>query len=232
MTTTKQINNFGFGQFNPGKISPTPMELLTIEVSFERAEIFDSFVNAFMYKIEADGGQIQRHVQLSQDEANYYLEYLMYSRIQFLVGEKVNFDLLNQLWVPAFVDTALAMIGKYTDYSRNFEIVPVLKERKTFDEDEIRRIGLKFARLKDVTHMVLGGLSRRKDGDAEVMTTACIAGYVRSMSEVSTPLKTYLTGFLNTKLVEEASFHVLYRVQYDDIYRMQGIYTMQGDSLC
>lgn len=230
MTTTK--TNLGFGSFNPGKIAPTPMELLTIEVKFERAEIFNSFIDAFMYKIEADGGHIQRHVQLTKDEATYYIEYLMYSRIQFLVGEKVNFDLLNQLWVPAFVETALAMIGNYIDYDRNLHIVPVLSERKTFNEDDIRAIALKFARLKDVTHMVHGGLSRRREGDAEVMTTACIAGYVRSMSEVSTPLKTYLTGFLNTKIVEETSFQVLYRVQYDDIYRMQGIYAMQGDSLC
>lgn len=231
-TTINKKNNFGFGNFNPGEIKTTPMELETIEVSFERAAIFDTFIQAFMYKIEIDGSHIQRHVQLTEEEATYYFEYLLHKRVEFLVGRKVNFDLLNQLWVPAFVETALAMIGKYVNLERNFQVVPVLTAERDFDEDRIRAIGMKFMRLKDVTNMVEGGLCRRKEGDAEVMTTACIAGFVRSMSEVSSPIMTYFTGFLNTKIVEEASFKMLYRVQYDDILRMQGIFSMQGDSLC
>jgi len=231
MTTTnfEQLKN-QFG--NSGKLEPTPMDLLEIQVSIEPDAIFSQFIEAFMFKIEVSNPQIQRYVQLTKEEARYYFEFLLYSRLQYLSGKKVNFDLLNGLYVPAFVDVALAMIGTYTDLSRNLRITVSQPETREFDEDEIVRLGLKFERLSQATNMVKGGLSRGKDGDAEVMTTACIAGYVRSMSEVSHPLKTYLVGFLNTKIVEESSFKMLYRVQYDDIQRMQRVYADAGDALC
>jgi hypothetical protein len=49
------------------------------------------------------------------------------------------------------------------------------------------------------------------------MTSALIAGYVRSIEPVGHVISTYVAAFMGLKLREEMSFKVLYRVQYDDL---------------
>lgn len=71
--------------------------------------------------------------------------------------------------------------------------------------------------LIDDLQIVQDGMPRSSDGNVDVMSTALIAGYVRSLKRVEHVAATYVTAFLGMKLKEEVAMQTLYRVQYDDI---------------
>lgn len=215
-------------------IKPTPAAYETIEVEFSLDAIFDEYIGALEWKLESDerGNRLNQLVELTRDEIRYYFGFILQQRIKRCQGEKVNFNLLNSMCVPAFFITAIAMVGNYDDPVRGFSFRPVTSDTTIYDEGKVEEIATKFMRLRDVFQSAIGAAPRHPDGDPEVMTMACIEGHVRSMSEVSHPLMTYFSAFLNGKVTEEVATRGLYCLQYDNLIQLGMIFRNQGECLC
>jgi hypothetical protein len=97
---------------------------------------------------------------------------------------------------------------------------PTIKKGKATEAmtyEDALAISDKISAYEGYVQMVKDGMPRGIEGDVDLMTTALIAGFVRSIDVVDHISTTYITAFLNMKIKEEAMYKVLYRVQYDDI---------------
>lgn len=214
-------------------IQPVPCSYEVVEVKISVSEVFQSYISALMQKIDMDprGSRINEQVQLTEDEVHLFLQYLADQRAIRCQGGRINYQYLNDLWVPAFFATAISMIGNYDDQSTGLQF-RLVADHRDYDPEEIDKIAQKFSKLRDVIAMVKGAAPRPVEGDPEVMTMACIGSHVQSMSKVSHPLMTYFVGFLNMKIVEESAFRQLYRIQYDNVSYLASVFRREGDALC
>ena len=78
-------------------------------------------------------------------------------------------------------------------------------------------ISSKIGAFEDDLQIVKDAMPRSEEGNPDVMSTALIADYVRSINKVQHVASTYVTAFMGLTLRKEAAMQVLYRVQYDDI---------------
>lgn len=221
------------GAFDKKPIAiPASYENIEVDIRFD--EIFMEYVRAIFIKLSySDRAQrIQENVKLTEDDVIYYLKALLKERIHQVNGGKVNWSLYNDFLVPSFFAHSLDMIGVCTDDSKGITMIPITTDETVYDDGKLAEIALKFERLKDCIAVVRGPLSRNKCGDVELMSLACIDGTVKAMNSVSHPLKSYLGAFLNIKLVEQVSYSMLYRIQYDQCSTIRNEFRKAGETLC
>lgn len=212
----------------------TPASYENIEVNICFDDIFMEYVRAIFIKLSYSdrAARIQESVKLNEDEVVYYLKALLKERIRQVNGHKVNWNLYNDFLVPSFFAHSLDMIGVCSDDNRGITMIPVTSDDAIYNDDKLQEIAIKFERLKDCIAVVRGPLSRSKCGDVELMSLACIDGTVKAMNSVSHPLKSYLGAFLNIKLVEQVSYSMLYRIQYDQCATIRNEFRKAGETLC
>lgn len=215
-------------------IKPVPAAYETIEVEVSLESIFNEYMDALLWKVQTDprGSKLDEQLHLSGEDVRMYLGYILQQRVLRCNGGKVNFTLLNELWVPSFFITAMSLIGNYSDPQTGLTFRLKTSDSTEYSEEEIQKIAFKFAMLRDVIQSVRGAAPRSTDGDPEVMTTACIGNHVRSMAEVSHPLMTYFTAFLSAKVAEEVGMKGLYKLQYDNLDYLANVFRTQGLCLC
>jgi hypothetical protein len=89
------------------------------------------------------------------------------------------------------------------------------------------QISEKIGSFERDLQIVRDAMPRSMDGNPDVMSSALIAGYVRSYKPVGHPAATYVTAFSNMKLRQEMALSALYRIQYDDVSFIQMALTTQ-----
>lgn len=221
------ISNVPFSEWDLGSGKPTSIPMETVHVELTSDNLLGNYAKAFV----AEGYRVNplkaEQVGLTEEEMRSYAEYLLTKRIQSVKNECEDFRKLKPLYVPVFIQYNLAMIGEVIIRDKGLKLVPEIDHPSEMSLEEALVISEKVGAFEEDLQIVRDAMPRSSDGDRDVMSTALIAGYVRSMEKVEHVSSTYVTAFLGMKLREEAAMRVLYRVQYDDVQFIASALTTQ-----
>jgi hypothetical protein len=220
----KNVSNFS--SLDLGSAKPTSVPMETIEVLVE-GSLFDSYATAFVKEAYRKNPLRAEQVALTSDEVLRYARFLLTKRIESIHDNCPDFRKLKALYIPAWIQYNLSMIGIVTIRDRGIKLVPIENEPSQMTLDEAINISEKIGMFIDDLQIVQDAMPRSNDGDLDVMSTALIAGYMRSLNPVKHVASTYAAAFMGLKLKEEMAFSVLYRVQYDDIQYIASALTTQ-----
>lgn len=222
----KKASNFNELDLGSGKPISVPME--TIEVKVE-GDLFDNYAKAFVNEAYRKNPLRAEQIKLTGEEVEAYARFLLTKRIECVHGECADFRKLKVLYIPAWIQYNLAMIGKVVIRDRGLTLMPVEDDPSDMTFKEALEISEKIGMLIDDLQIVQDAMPRTDVGDTDVMSTALIAGYMRSLNPVKHVASTYAAAFMGLKLKEEMAFATLYRVQYDDIaYIASALTTQRG----
>lgn len=198
------------GSANPISV---PMETIETEVS---GAMFKEYASAFVKEAWRKNPLRAEQIGLTEQEMLDYTEYLMFKRIECVNNNCKDFRKLKALYIPAWIQHCLTLIGEVIIRDKGIKIVPVMNGECRLKFEEAARISDKVGMLIDDLQIVRDAMPRVPEGNQDVMTTALIADYMRSIEKVTHPAFTYVSAFLGLKLKEETMWASLYRVQYDD----------------
>lgn len=211
MSTTTDFMSIDFGVSQEH-----PMTMQTIQVMVQTNSLLHDYARAFVneaFRINYDKANM---VNLTEQEMDDYLGYLLTKRIEVINGTCSDFRNLKLLFIPAFFQYVLTLIGVCEDRQIGLKFVPVLDEKSTLTFNEAVAISEKIASFEDELQLVQDAMPRDYAGDLNFMSTALIGEYVASCRKLEHPMVTYCTAFMNMKLLEEATYGVLYRRLYGD----------------
>lgn len=212
--------------------TPMPRDIIKIEVeigkgSFPVKDYANGLHDALCFNAyhSMKSGQ---PLSITADEILWYLEVLLEIRVSVVNQEFKDRYVLKNLFIPSFFQMVLSLIGKVNIRERGIELVPVWKETSDsiFQEkgrllpvvkSQLIEISNKLGYYERAIHLEKAAMPSSPEGDHDLMMTAVIDGYVCSLNPVSHGFFTYVSAFLKMKLVQEASFKVLYQIQYDDV---------------
>lgn len=206
-----------FAELDLGSAKPTSVEMQTIEVELSHDHLLGDYAKAFVREAYRVNPLRAQQVDLNDQELVQYAQYLLYQRVLCVRGECKDFRKLKILYIPAFLQYALSMIGQVIIRDKGIRLVPTCEDLNGFGYSDAVLVSNKVGAFEDDLQIVQDAMPRDISGDRDVMSTALIAGYVRSMEKVDHVSATYVTAFLGMKLKEELAFATLYRVQYDDV---------------
>ena len=209
----KQSN---FATMDIGSAKPIAIKAETIKVTINGA-LFQDFGKAFVREAFRVNPLKAEQVQLTEEEVALYCTYLLAKRVECVNGDCKEFRKLKAFYIPCWIQYNLSMIGRVVDRDYGLIFEPECAEESIISFEEAQAISEKIGAFEDDLQIVQDAMPRDVHGDKDVMSTAMIADYVRSIRPVEHVASTYVTAFLGMKLKEEAAFKVLYRVQYDDV---------------
>ena len=213
-----QMNDYASYQgLNLGDTKPisVPMELVEVEIS--ELNLFGDFAKAFVKEAYRKNPLRAEQVALTEEELVKYVKFLVKQRIDSVNGTCAIFRKLKALYMPCWIQYNLSMIGKVILRDIGLTLVPVVKDEEIISYEEAMEISSKIGAFEDDLQIVKDAMPRSEEGNPDVMSTALIADYVRSIKKVQHVASTYVTAFMGLTLRKEAAMQVLYRVQYDDI---------------
>lgn len=198
------------GSANPISV---PMETIEAEVS---GAMFQDYASAFVKEAWRKNPLRAEQIGLTEQEMFDYTEYLMYKRLECINNTCKDFRKLKALYVPVWIQHCLTLMGEVIIRDKGLRIVPTMSGKCRLTFEEAARISDKVGMFIDDLHISRDAMPRKPEGNEDVMTTALIADYMRSIEKVTHPMYTYVSAFLGLKLKEEMMWASLYRVQYDD----------------
>lgn len=212
----KRQTNVSFETLDLGSGKPTsiPMETVYVEISAEN--LLGEYARCFVREAQRVTPLRAEQVGLTVDEMTRYVTYLLKKRIDSVVGTCADFRRLKCLYIPVWIQYNLAMIGEVVIRDKGLRFLPCMSCDDVITYEEALLISEKIGAFEYDLQIVQDAMPRSAAGNKDVMSTAMIAGYVRSLEKVEHVSSTYVTSFLGMKLKEEMAFQVLYRVQYDD----------------
>lgn len=208
-------SNVSFTTLDLGSGQPISVQQEVIEVEISAENLLGDYALAFVKEAYRVNPLRAEQIELTADELTKYCHYLLFKRVQSVSDECTDFRKLKCLYIPVWIQYNLAMIGEVVIRDKGIKLVPVMEEPEFTFEDALK-VSEKVGMFEDDLQIVQDAMPRDRAGNKDVMSTALIAGYVRSLEKVEHVSSTYVTAFLGMKLREEAAFQVLYRVQYDD----------------
>lgn len=206
-----------FQTLDLGTGAPTSVRMEVVKVEVTAEDMVSDYARAFVREAYRVAPARAEQVKLLESEAIAYAKFLLVKRIECVEDNCKDWRRLKTLFIPVFLQYALRMIGKVVIRKRGLTLIPDMTDRTTITLEEALAISEKIGAFEDDLQLVQDAMPRDISGDVNVMSTALIAGYVRSMTEVQHVSDTYISAFLGMKLAEEQAFAVLYRVQYDDV---------------
>lgn len=206
-----------FATLDLGSNAPISVPMATIEVEVTSQDMVKDYADSFVKEANRVSPELNAQVGLTAKEMEDYAQYLLIQRIAYVDGNCPEWRHLKTLYIPVFLQFALRMIGVVVIRDRGLTLRPVIEEKTEMTWEQAHAISEKVGSFEGRLQIVLDAMPREDTGDESVMSTALIAGYVRSMRKVDHVADTYVSAFLGMKLHEEQAFSVLYRVQYDDI---------------
>lgn len=215
MEGTQKFNNL---ELAPTK--PTSVQMEVVEVVITAENLFGDFAKAFVAECYRINPLTAEHVHLTQEEMTEYIKFLVYKRLECVAESCHDWRRLKTLRIPSWIQYNLSMIGKVILRAVGLTLTPVMDPedvKSLISLDQAFEISNKISAFEDDLQIVEDAMPRSVYGDEDVMSTAMIAGYVRSLRPVQHVASTYVTAFMGMKLREEAAMKVLYRVQYDDV---------------
>lgn len=219
-------NEASFNTLDFGSVKPTsvPQETITVELTSDN--LIGDYAKAFVTEARRVNPLLSDQINLTPEELESYASYLLYKRVQCVNNECNDFRKLKLLYIPVWIQYNLSMIGEVILRDKGLRIVPSVEESSLTFEEALK-ISNKIGAFENDLQIVQDAMPRDRHGDVDVMSTALIAGYVRSIEKVEHVSSTYLTAFLGMKLREEMAFKTLYRVQYDDVNFIASAFTSQ-----
>lgn len=220
-------NNASFSGLDfSSKPNAVPMETIEVEIG---CEMFQDYGKAFLNEAMRKNPLLAERVQLSITEIEEYVKYLMIKRIECVEGNCADYRKLKTLAIPVWIQYNLSMLGEVKLRDKGIRLVPKSSFQTNLTFEQALEISKKVEMFIDDLQIVIDAMPRNIDGDHDVMMTAMIAGYMRSIDKVAHPISTYVSAFMGFKLREEAAFKVLYRVQYDDIAFIASVLTQRRE---
>lgn len=198
-----------------GTTKPTSIPMETIEVTIN-GDLLSDFGKAFVKEAYRKNPLRAEQVNLTPDEVQRYCDYLLTQRVKHVHDTCTDWRKLKNLYIPAFIQYNLAMVGLVILRDQGIRLVPSIQESEMSFEEALE-ISEKIGSFEDDLQIVKDAMPRSVEGDVDVMSTALIADYVRAIKPVEHVASTYVTAFLGMRLKEEAAMAALYRVQYDDV---------------
>lgn len=226
--TNFEANVNGFDTMDLGSAKPTSVPMEEVKVSIGVNDILKDFGKAFVAEAFRKNPLRAEQVGLTSDEVLKYVAFLLAERIKSVQGDCPEWRKLKALYVPAYVQYAMRMVGTLTIREYGLKIVPVF-EGDVITLEEAYAISAKIGMFEDDLQIVRDAFPREAEGNKDVMSTALVAGYVRALRPVEHVSATYVTAFLGIKLKQEVAFQALYRVQYDDVDFITMALTTQKD---
>lgn len=202
-----------------------------IQVVLQPEELLNDYSRNFVSEGERKHVLLAQTVQLTPEEVQEYARYLLYARVQQVHGELKNYRMMQLLFVPVWIEYTISNIGVLIIKELGLTFIPTM-EASTMTYGEAKIISDKIRMFDGVLQVTDHAFPNEREGDADLMTTAVIADYVRSTKELMHPVTTYLTAFLGMKIREENAFSVLYRIQYDDISYLQRALDSEREVIC
>jgi len=228
MNTNQDLDLGHFQSIDLGATKPTARKNEVVEVVVQPNAVLGNFAKAFVTEAERRNPLTFDRVQLTEQEVEDYVHYLMSRRVESVRQECKDFRKLKILWIPSFVQYALRLVGSVTIYGEGLILTPVMKEMSELTFDQARVISEKIGAFSPELQLVQDAMPRDVQGNVDVMSTALIAGYVCARKEVHVAA-TYVCAFMGLKLQQEAAFQVLYRLRYDDLeYIASALVTQKG----
>ena len=219
-------SNASFVNLDLGTTKPTTVPMETINVIIN-GDLVSDYGRAFVSEAKRVNPLKAEQVQLTAEEVDAYSRYLITKRIESIHGNCDDFRKLKTLYIPVWIQYNLAMIGRVVMRDRGLTINPIEKQPSSMTFEEAIKISEKIGAFEDDLQVVQDAMPRSSDGDRDVMSTALIADYVRSLTPVTHVASTYITAFMGMRLKEESAMAVLYRVQYDDVQYIATALTSQ-----
>jgi hypothetical protein len=195
---------------------PTSVRTEMIEVEVGTDSLVGDYAHSFIAEAHRVAPLSAEKVNLTDKEITNYCDFLLAKRIEQVHENCPEWRKLKTLWVPVFIQYVLRMIGRVDIFERGLTMMPTMEKDDIITLPEAFAISEKLGSLSRDLQMVQDAMPRSIYGDKDVMTSAMIAGYARSMEDVGHVSATYVAAFLGAKLKNEVAFKVLYRVQYDD----------------
>lgn len=215
-----------FASLDLGSAKPTSVPMETVEVSVE-GDLFGNYATAFVKEAFRKNPLRAEQINLTASEVDAYSRFLLTERIKSIRGECPEFRKLKVLYIPAWIQYNLSMIGEVLIRDRGLRLIPTEDEPSSMTLEQAIEISEKIGMLIDDLQIVQDAMPRSSEGDLDVMSTALIAGYMRSLNPVKHVASTYASAFMGLKLKEEMAFAALYRVQYDDFEYIASVLTTQ-----
>lgn len=205
---------------NEEYFKPISVKTEVIEVMIGVEDMFSGYAKGFLNEVQRINPLRASEVNLTPDELNEYIRFLVQMRVSVVNGESVKFYVLKQLWIPAFIQYGLCLIGRVEKRDAGIELVPLV-ERKQYDIDRMLEISNKIASFQSDVTVVNHAFPMEVGGDDELMSCALIAGNVRGMVKVSHSAVAYMSAFMGLKIRQESVYSLLYRVNYGDANEIQ-----------
>lgn len=206
-----------FETLDLGSNPPISIPMETVHAVVTADDMVKDYADAFVKEAWRVNPLRAEQVELTQEEMRNYAKFLLVERIKSVDGDCPDWRHLKRLYIPVFLQYALRMVGEVTLQDRGLRIIPVMDDMTTISLNEAAEISDKVAAFSDDLQMVQDAMPRGYKGDVNVMSSALIAGYVRSIARVDHVSDAYICAFLGMKLQEEQLFGALYRIQYDDL---------------
>lgn len=206
-----------FSNIDLGSPKPISVRMETVQVEIPSESLLGDFAHAFVTEGYRKNPLLAEQVQLTEEEMDKYVHYLIYQRVLQVNDQCVNYRKNKNLYIPAFIQHLIAQVGVVIVRDLGLKFMPVMECADVITFDEALVISDKVGAFERDLAIVIDGFPRSVEGDIDLMSSAVIADYVRTIKPVSHVMSTYLAAFLNLKLREESVFKVLYRVQYDDV---------------
>jgi hypothetical protein len=200
-----------------GSSKPTAVPMETIHATISSENLLAPYGKAFVNECYRVNPLKAEQVKLTGEEMEQYSKFLLDRRVRAVLGTCDDFRKLKSLYIPSWIQYNLSMIGEVIMRDRGLRILPELEETDIITFDQALAISEKIGSFEDDLQIVKDAMPRSTEGNKDVMMTAVIAGYVRSIDKVEHVSSTYVSAFLGMKLKEEMAMQVLYRVQYDDV---------------
>lgn len=207
----EKFQNMDFGLSTPTSV---PMEEVQVDIS--SASMIEDYAKAFVKEAYRVAPLKAEQVKISEEEVVAYATYLLTKRIECVNGMCPDFRLLKLLFIPSFIQYVLSMVGIVVNRAYGLKFTPIQSKPSKMTYDEAKVISEKIGAFIDDLQVVQDGMPRDNAGNPDVMSSALIAGYVRSFQKVEHPAAVYVTAFLNMRLKKETAFQALYRIQYED----------------
>lgn len=206
---------------------PTSIPMESVEVEISNENLFGDFGKSFVAEGYRVAPLTAQQVNLTQEEMTDYINYLTAKRIECIHDRCADYRKLKTLYIPSWIQYNLSMIGKVIIREFGLTLIPVMDDVDLITFEDALVISNKIAAFDGCLQIVQDAMPRSPYGDKDVMSTAMIAGYVRSISPVEHVASTYVTAFMGMKLREEQAMSVLYRIQYDDVEFIRSALTLQ-----
>lgn len=225
MNATESYRNLDFGT------KPSTAEIQEVVVTVSGDMVAD-YAAAYIREAQRLNPLKFQQLELTIEEVENYLLALLAIRIESLQpGGSPNWRSAKQMTIPSFFQFVLAMIGIVTDHIYGLKFIPTFTHE--YDIKEMLEISSKIESL------IVDGLPASKDamprtieGDKDVMSFVILGSYVFGRTENLAPIASYVAAFLGFKLQEEATFKMLYRVNYEDVAFIRDSLMHERSILC